>query len=511
MKRIVIFLTSCLFSTVAMAGPNAIRLTQRNTTDTASLNRDLDLPAGTANGMMVIDGPTLLPKMATFDGGLSWNGTSLTTSAIPQANVSGLSGTLATYQPINSKLTEYDSMTLGAGEVLQRSAGGVLQGITVSTLGQQMMAAASASAMKAMIFTGSASNVVFADGSDAALTTSSVAEGSNLYYTTARALAATSLAYVAQTTSVNGHALSSNVTVTKADLSLGNVDNTADASKVFSASQITAGTMPDARVAQSNVTQHQAALAIAATQITGSKTSAFISDFAAAVVAAAPVTSVAGKTGVVSIVAADMADFATTARATVLTGLSTVTATAITSADSLLTALGKLQAQVTSLSSSKYDASNPSGYVSTSGARSAISVTGGAASYNSSTGVITITTPPVIQAYEGTTQRVNAFPVFKSGTIATGIATVYFTTDNTSTGTAICPNGVIKDSVQAVVNDASALYPMGWAWSNSDKTLAITTNKATSTGVIALLGINILGAPVAAANGSVIKVTAWCY
>lgn len=45
---------------------------------------------------------------------------------------------------------------------------------------------------------------------------------------------------VPKTTTVNGHALSSNVTVTKSDLSLGNVDNTSDANKPVSTAQQTA-------------------------------------------------------------------------------------------------------------------------------------------------------------------------------------------------------------------------------------------------------------------------------
>ena len=39
---------------------------------------------------------------------------------------------------------------------------------------------------------------------------------------------------VNNTTTVNGHALSSNVTVTKSDIGLGNVDNTSDANKPIS-------------------------------------------------------------------------------------------------------------------------------------------------------------------------------------------------------------------------------------------------------------------------------------
>jgi|GEM_PF-1271825 len=49
-------------------------------------------------------------------------------------------------------------------------------------------------------------------------------------------------------------------------------------------------------------------------------------------------------------------DFATDVRAAVLTGLSTASATAVAATDSLLTAIGKLQAQVTGLATSKLNA-----------------------------------------------------------------------------------------------------------------------------------------------------------
>lgn len=73
------------------------------------------------------------------------------------------------------------------------------------------------------------------------------------------------------------------------------------------ASDINSGTFADARVAQSNVTQHQSALSLTASQIT---------------------------------------DFASTVRATVLTGLSTASATVISATDNVLIAAGKLQAQI---------------------------------------------------------------------------------------------------------------------------------------------------------------------
>jgi microcystin-dependent protein len=49
-------------------------------------------------------------------------------------------------------------------------------------------------------------------------------------------------------------------------------------------------------------------------------------------------------------------DFATTVRATILTGLSVATSTATSAADTILVAIGKLQAQITGLSTSKLDA-----------------------------------------------------------------------------------------------------------------------------------------------------------
>lgn len=49
-------------------------------------------------------------------------------------------------------------------------------------------------------------------------------------------------------------------------------------------------------------------------------------------------------------------DFATAVRASVMTGLSTVTATAVSATDTLLAAIGKLQAQITGLDTSKLDA-----------------------------------------------------------------------------------------------------------------------------------------------------------
>lgn len=108
-------------------------------------------------------------------------------------------------------------------------------------------------------------------------------------------------------------------------------------------------------------------------------------------------------------------------------------------------------------------------------------------------------------AYEGTTQRVNSFPIFKSATVASGVAVFNLTADGTSGGTALCTNGVIQDSVNANANDATASYQWSYAFSNSNKTVTITVNKLTTANILTgLLGQS-------AANGAIVKMSVYCY
>lgn len=113
--------------------------------------------------------------------------------------------------------------------------------------------------------------------------------------------------------------------------------------------------------------------------------------------------------------------------------------------------------------------------------------------------------PSIGKAYEGTTARSGAFPIFKSATVSSGTAVFNLTSDGTSTGTALFPNGVIADSVNATVSDATASYQMSWAFSNSNKTLTITTNKLTTANILS----GILGQT--AGNGAVVKLNVWGY
>lgn len=108
-------------------------------------------------------------------------------------------------------------------------------------------------------------------------------------------------------------------------------------------------------------------------------------------------------------------------------------------------------------------------------------------------------------AYEGTTQRTGAFPIFKSATVSSGSAVFHLTDDGLSTGSTLCPNGVVQDSVNAFVSDASASYQMAYAFSNADKTVTVTTNKLTTANILT----GVLGQT--AGNGSVVKLSVWCY
>lgn len=108
-------------------------------------------------------------------------------------------------------------------------------------------------------------------------------------------------------------------------------------------------------------------------------------------------------------------------------------------------------------------------------------------------------------AYEGTTNRTNAFPVFKSATVSSGTAVFNLTTDGTSGGTALFPNGVIADSVSPSVSDATASYQMAWVFTNANKTLTVTANKLTTANILT----GLLGQ--AAANAAVVKLSVWGY
>lgn len=112
--------------------------------------------------------------------------------------------------------------------------------------------------------------------------------------------------------------------------------------------------------------------------------------------------------------------------------------------------------------------------------------------------------PTIGKAYEGTTLRTGAFPLFLSATVSSGTAVVHLTDTGLSGGNALCGT-VIQDSVSVIFNDSGSSFQQSWAWSNSNKTLTVTANKFTTANILS----GILGQ--AAANASVAKITVWCY
>lgn len=155
-----------------------------------------------------------------------------------------------------------------------------------------------------------------------------------------------------------------------------------------------------------------------------------------------------------------------------------------------------------------------SGYVTSGALASALSPyalsSALAAKFNTPTGTTaqyvrgdgTLATLPVpTTAYAGTTAKTGSFRVYQSFTITTaGTAVFQLTADGTSTGTALFPTEAFTDSVQPIVNDATASYQLGWAFSNSNKTLTVTVNKLSTANILT----GVLG-QAAAPAGTIVK------
>lgn len=96
-----------------------------------------------------------------------------------------------------------------------------------------------------------------------------------------------------------------------------------------------------------------------------------------------------------------------------------------------------------------------------------------------------------------------------STTTTSGSAVVYLTSNGLSGGTALCPNSI--NHVNLIANDSGNTLGLGWALTNSNKTLTITANVRSFTSTT-VLGISVLGSSslAAAANGTSIGVLVYC-
>lgn len=88
-----------------------------------------------------------------------------------------------------------------------------------------------------------------------------------------------------------------------------------------------------------------------------------------------------------------------------------------------------------------------------------------------------------------------------SKTTVGGVATIYLTDTGTLAGNALFAN--VPLAVQPQANDSSTTYTWSWAISADRKTLTLTVKKS-ATPTLSLLGINILAAPAAVPDGTVI-------
>lgn len=109
---------------------------------------------------------------------------------------------------------------------------------------------------------------------------------------------------------------------------------------------------------------------------------------------------------------------------------------------------------------------------------------------------------PVI--YSGATLRTNPVEYTSTGTTSSGTVVFQLTTNGISTGPADFPNNI--DYMKAEVSDSTNSYNYAYVLSNSNKTLTVTVSRSAPTGVISLLGISVLGAPVATPNGTSVNI-----
>lgn len=95
-----------------------------------------------------------------------------------------------------------------------------------------------------------------------------------------------------------------------------------------------------------------------------------------------------------------------------------------------------------------------------------------------------------------------------NGTTTSGSATFYLTDDGTVTGNALCTT---VNHTNVIMNDPSNNFGVGYAITNSNKTLTVTANTRSFTSTT-ILGISVLGASslTATANGTPLSVLVDC-
>lgn len=252
------------------------------------------------------------------------------------------------------------------------------------------------------------------------------------------------------------------VTLAKADVGLGSVDNTSDADKpVSTAQQMALNAKLDATANAVSASKLAAPVTINGVSFDGSA-SITVADSAKEPAFAAGTTAQyrrGDKT---------WQDLATAVRAAVMTGLSTATAAAVAATDTLLSAIGKLQAQVNGLASGKLDATANAVSASKLATARTLSTTGdatGSALFDGSADTAIALTLANSGVTTGTYPKVT---VDAKGRVTTGAALA--ATDIPSLDASKITSGTLADArlparlgaVAATITDWNAATSNGW-------------------------------------------------
>ena len=262
MKRYLLLLISLSFvlgylSPAFALSANDLRMMMRNNTNAGNLNVDMANPNvnsligyDTTSTLGRTDGGTGAFRVFLLGSGLSYNTSTgtISVSGISQSDITGLTAALAGKEPTitagtNSQYYRGDktfqtlnSAAVGLGSVDNTSdADKPISTDTQAALDD-----------KFDVPTGSTAQYVRGNGSLATFPTALSSFTNDTAFITSSALSpyltttTAATTYVPQTTTINGHALSSNVSVTKGDVGLGNADNTSDANKPVSTATQTA-------------------------------------------------------------------------------------------------------------------------------------------------------------------------------------------------------------------------------------------------------------------------------
>lgn len=285
MKGFLAFLSACLVAGGVFAAGNDFRYMRRDPTNLSNIVIDVPTPASDAFVLIDITGSAATVKHATFGTGLNYNGTALSLSGVPISAISGLQTILdSAFSGNYNDLTNKPTLFSGVYADLTGKPT-LFSGAYADLTGKPTLFSGDYADLtnKPTLFSGAYADLtgkptiptlVSELTNDTGFITTAALSG----YLTSSSAAST---YVPLIRTVNGKALTANISITKADVGLGNADNTSDAAKPVStaaqtaldgkaalvhthaASDIVSGTLADARIpalAISKTTGLQAAL-----------------------------------------------------------------------------------------------------------------------------------------------------------------------------------------------------------------------------------------------------------